>query len=100
LIRHKFNAKPTVVDGVRFSSKKEAAYDAQLQMAKKSGQLLFYLRQVPFALPGGVAYRCDFLEFWANGEARFVDVKGMKTPMYTLKKKQVEEIYPVTIHEV
>jgi hypothetical protein len=88
------------MDGIRFSSKKEADYYGQLDMAKKAGKLLFHLRQVPFALPGGVAYRCDFLEFWADGECRFVDVKGMRTPMYVLKKKQVEALYGVTILEV
>ena len=99
MIRHKFNAQPTTADGIRFSSKREATYYAQLEMAKKSGELLFYLRQVPFALPGGVTYRCDFQEFWASGEVRFVDVKGMRTPMYILKKKQVEAMYPVHILE-
>jgi hypothetical protein len=99
ILRHKFNAKPTTVDDIRFSSKREAAYYQNLCQAKKSGQLLFFLRQVGFALPGGVTYRCDFLEFWANGEVRFVDVKGMKTPMYILKKKQVESLYPVQIVE-
>jgi hypothetical protein len=99
MIRHKFNAKPTTVDGIRFGSKKEAAYYQQLQLAKSSGQLLFFLRQVPFTLPGEVTYRCDFQEFWASGEVRFVDVKGMRTPMYVLKKKQVEALYPVTIIE-
>lgn len=96
---HKFHAKPTILDGIRFGSKKEAAYYQKLQLAKSSGQLLFFLRQVPIALPGGVTYRCDFQEFWANGEVRFVDVKGMKTPMYTLKKSQVEALYPFTIIE-
>jgi hypothetical protein len=100
VIRHKFNARATTIDGIRFSSKKEAAYYSQLDLAKRSGELLFFLRQIPFALPGGVTYRCDFLEFWKDGSVRFTDVKGMKLPMYTLKKKQVESLYPITILEV
>jgi len=75
-IRHKFNAVRTEVDGVKFSSKKEARYYGDLSLAQKSGQLLFFLRQVPFHLGGGVRYVCDFAEFWANGEVRFVDTKG------------------------
>ena len=100
MFHHKFNAKPTVTDGIRFSSKKEAAYYSQLLLAKRSGEVLFFLRQVPLHLPGEVVYRVDFVEFWKNGEVRFVEVKGMKTPMYVAKKKMVEALYPITIIEV
>jgi hypothetical protein len=99
MVWHKFHAIPTVTDGIKFSSKREAAYYASLLLAKKSGDLLFFLRQVPFHLPGGVRYVCDFAEFWKTGEVRFVDIKGFKTPMYVLKKKQVESLYPITIIE-
>lgn len=97
---HKFNASRTEVDGITFSSKKEAQYWQGLTLARKSGELLFALRQVPFHLPGGVKYVVDFCEFWKNNEVRFVDVKGFKTPMYRLKKAQVEALYPVKILEV
>lgn len=100
MIRHKFNAVRTEVEGVKFSSKKEARYYQQLQLAQKSGELQFFLRQVPFHLAGGVRYVCDFLEFWNNGEVRFVDTKGFRTPMYKAKKKMVEATYPVKILEV
>ena len=67
---------------------------------KQSGAILFFLRQVPFHLPGGVRYVVDFVEFWAGGDVRFVDVKGFKTPEYKAKKKMVEEVYkPVIIEE-
>jgi len=55
---------------------------------------------VPFHLPGGIVYRCDFAEFLSNQEVRFVDVKGYKTDMYILKAKQVKDVYGVTIEEV
>lgn len=100
MIRHKFNAKPTVTDGIRFASRREANYYQELLLAQKSGALLFFLRQVPLHLPGGVRYVVDFLEFWANGEARFTDVKGMKTPLYIAKRKMVEATYPIKILEV
>lgn len=100
MIRHKFNAVRTDVDGVKFSSKREAAYYQQLRVAVKSGELLFFLRQVPFHLTGGVRYCCDFVEFWKSGEVRFVDTKGFRTPMYKIKRKQVEALYPIQITEV
>ena len=99
MIRHKYNAIRTEVEGEKFHSKKEANYWAQLQLAQKTGELIFTLRQVPFHLPGGIVYRCDFCEFWRNGEVRFVDVKGFKTREYINKKKQVEALYPIEIIE-
>jgi hypothetical protein len=97
---NKYGAKAQMVDGVRFASKREAAHYQGLQMARKSGELLFFLRQVPFHLPGGVRYVVDFVEFWKGGEIRFVDVKGHKTREYITKKKIVEATYPVVIMEV
>jgi Protein of unknown function (DUF1064). len=99
MIHHKFHAVRTEVDGISFPSKKQAHYWADLQLAKKSGQLLFALREAPFHLPGGVRYVVDFIEFWADGTVKFTDVKGMKTTVYIAKKKMVEALYPVTINE-
>ena len=58
-----------------------------------------FLMQVPFHLPGGVKYLLDFQIFWANKEISFVDVKGVRTDVYKLKKKQVEQLYPIVIEE-
>lgn len=96
---NKYHAEPTTVDGIRFASKKEARYYGELLLAQKSGDLLFFLRQTSFHLAGGVRYVVDFCEFWKNGEVRFVDTKGFRTPMYKLKKKMVEAAYPVKILE-
>jgi len=97
MIRHKFHAKPTERDGIRFDSKKEARYYDQLVLAKKSGELLFFLRQVPIHLPGNTKYVVDFVLFWADQNVEFVDVKGMQTETFKLKKKQVEALYPFEI---
>lgn len=99
MTQHKFHNIPTEVNGVKFQSRKEAVYYSQLCLAKKSGELIFFLRQVPFHLDGGVRYVCDFAEFWRSGEVRFVDTKGFRTPMFKVKKKMVEARYPVTIIE-
>ena len=104
-LKHKYNAKPTEVDNIRFDSKLEAKYYRVLKLAQKSGELLFFLRQVPLHLPGNVKYVCDFLEFWApkNGEPGdvvFTDIKGMETATFKLKKKQVESLYPIEIQVI
>jgi len=97
--RHKFHAKPTVSDGIRFDSKAEARYYDTLKLLQKAGHVLFFLRQVPFHLPGGVKYLADFLVFYADGHAEVVDVKGFRTPQYKSKKKQVQALYPIEIVE-
>ncbi len=71
-----------------------------LKLRVKTKEVLFFLRQIPLHLAGGVKYVVDFLEFHSDGTVHFVDVKGLKTPMYVLKKKQVEELYPIQIEEV
>lgn len=99
-VQHKFHNVPTEADGITFHSKKEAQYYQSLLLARRSGDLLFFLRQLPFHLPGGVRYVVDFGEFWKNGEVRFVDVKGFKTASYLTKKRLVEALYPVKIIEM
>ena len=97
--QHKFYAQPTELDGIKFASKKEATYYADLKLRQAAGIVLFFLRQVPFHLPGNIRYVCDFAEFLEDGQVRFVDVKGFKTDMYKLKVKQVKDVYGVTIEE-
>lgn len=62
-------------------------------------KVLYFLRQVPIHLPGNVRYVCDFVVFYPDGSVRYIDCKGMKTPIYILKKKQVESLYPITLEE-
>lgn len=100
MLRHKFYNIPTEVGNAKFSSKKEARHWEELLLAKKSGSLLFALRQVPLHHSSGVRYVVDFLEFWADGDVRFVDVKGLRTPMYKVKKKMIEAEFPIQIIEV
>ena len=86
-----------MVDGITFDSKREAEYYVGLKLRKAAGSILYFLRQVAFDLPGGTKYRCDFLEFWADGTVHIVDVKGYETKDFIRSKKQVEALYPVKI---
>ena len=98
--RHKFNAIRTERNGFKFPSKKEAEYYDMLCMLRDTtGDVLFFLMQVPFHLPGNVKYVCDFQIFYKTGYVQFIDVKGVRTPQYKAKKKMVEAIYPVIIEE-
>jgi hypothetical protein len=96
----KYGNCPTTVDGIRFDSKREARYYEGLKIRKATGEVLFWLRQVPFHLPGGTKYVVDFLEFHHDGTVHVVDAKGKETQVFRLKKREVEHHYPVRIELV
>ena len=100
MLKHKFKAVRCESDGFKFASKKEHKRYLELKLLQKAGEVLFFQIQTPFHLPAGVRYVCDFQVYWTNGDITFEDVKGMKTPMYILKKKQVENLYPIKITEI
>lgn len=91
---HKYKAEATVVDGIRFDSKKEARYYQQLKIRKMAGEILGWFRQVPIHLPGGTILRIDFLEFHTDGTCHLVDVKGVETEAFKIKKREAEAAYP------
>jgi len=95
----KFHAVLTECDGMKFQSKKEAKYYRELQARIHMGEVLYFLRQVPFHLLGGVVYRVDFMEIHKDGSLHFVDVKGFRTQTYKMKRRMVEASYPVKIQE-
>lgn len=97
--KHKYGAKPKVVDGKRYASQLEGRYAEKLELAKRSGDLLFYLSQVRFPLAKDVVYVVDFVEFWASkddqpGDIIFTECKGFETPEWKLKYKLFLENYP------
>lgn len=95
---NKFHAVMCEADGIKFRSKKERSRYLELMALQNAGECWF-LRQVPFYLPGDTKYVLDFLVFWKDGRQTFEDSKGSKTPMYIMKKKQVQALYPVKIIE-
>lgn len=106
---HKFNAQPTEVDGVRFASKKEAKRYRELKLLEKAGEISEIQLQPRFSLvvpvPTGEyeyigSYIADFTYEDKAGQQVVEDVKGVRTPVYRLKKKMVEAIYGVEIREI
>lgn len=95
----KYHAVMEECQGIKFQSKKEARYFRELKARMFAGEVLYFLRQVPFDLIGGVKYRVDFMEVWANGTIHYIDVKGFKTQTYKIKRRMVEDLYPVKIIE-
>jgi hypothetical protein len=109
--RSKYRAVPTIVDNIRFASKKEAKRYSELKMLQQSGQIFGLSMQAPYPFyypcnPGEplgkkmFTYVADFVYLKPSGEVVIEDVKGMRTPLYKLKKKLVEAQWKFTIREV
>ena len=102
--RSKYKAVKTEVDGIVFDSKREAARYMELRLLERAGKISHLELQPAFEcrIDGKkiCTYKADFKYFTAK-ECVVEDVKGVKTPVYRLKKKLVEALYPgVKIQEV
>ena len=98
-LRHKYNAVPSNRDNIKFPSKLERdCYDV-LKDYKTSKNIRFFLRQIPFDIPGSAKHNVDF-EVFTHGGVYFVEAKGRDLAMGKLKRLQVEEIYDIDIHVV
>jgi len=101
---HKFGAVATIVNGIRFDSKAEAERYQDLLLLEKAGAIRELRLQTRWPLHvNGVeiaSYVSDFDYFLADTTARTTeDTKGMKTPMYRLKKKWMKAEHGIDILE-
>ena len=96
----KYHAQPTVVNGIRFDSKREAERYLELKVLVQGDvevhpRFPLYVGDVLIA-----TYEADFRYETPDGEVVVEDVKGVKTAVYRLKKKLVEVLYGIKITEV
>lgn len=91
----KFNAKRTEgQDGQVFDSKLEARYYYEtLLPLKQAGEILTITRQVEFRTPAGTKYRADFVTLNRDGSVHVIDTKGVETPEFKIKKREIEHAY-------
>jgi len=101
--RNKYGAESSWIDGIRFASKAEAKYYQMLKYRERLGEVTDVRLQEPFTVLGPkgqvvCVYRADFV-FWDASESRqrVIDVKGMQTPLFKLKKKLVEAFLGITV---
>lgn len=110
--QHKYRAVPTVIDGIRFHSKKEAARYLDLKLLERIGEVKELELQPKFPLyaptrngHGPVEKICDYVADFRyrqgpRGVLVIEDVKGMRTPVYRLKAKWFRAQYGLDITEV
>ncbi len=102
--RRKYRNVPTVVDSIRFDSKKEAARWGELVLLQRAGVISNLARQVKFTLDvEGVHIANYFADFTYDEDGKVVveDVKSpaTKTREYLMKKRLMKAIYRIDIRE-
>ena len=99
----KYKAKKTVIDNITFDSKREAGRYLDLKTLEMHKRIRDLKLQpcFPFKYDDKVMFKyyADF-EYYENDEYIVEDVKGVKTPVYKLKKKLIEAQYKIKITEV
>lgn len=105
-MKSKYGAKKTQVDEIVFDSRAEAKRYRELMLLKRTGEVTEVELQPSYVLMPGfkhkatgkrvqaITYKADFLVTYADGHQEIEDVKGMKTPVYSLKKKLFMHAYP------
>lgn len=108
---NKYHNKETILDGIKFQSKREATRYAELKLLQRAGKISDLRLQVPFELlptqrrNGKVVerpatYIADFVYCDKSGELVVEDAKGHRTKEYVLKRKMVLWFHGIQIKEV
>jgi hypothetical protein len=108
--RSKYGAVKTVVNGITFASKREAARYVELKRLEEAGEIRDLRLQPSFEIipaveldgkkQRAIKYIADFSFLDADGVTVYEDVKGMRTQVYQLKRKLVKHVFGVEIREV
>lgn len=101
-LRHnKYHNQRTESWGKFFASKKEANYYSELliqKLAKNKSQRVEKIELQPkFKFPMGFSYVADFRVIYSDGHEEIIDVKGVETDVFKLKKKCFAYFYPQLI---
>ena len=99
----KYNNKKTIVDGIKFDSKKEASRYQELRLLQRSSVITSLILQPSFVLQEkfrkngkairSIKYIADF-SYYEDGKRIIEDVKGVQTEVFKIKKKLFELKYP------
>ena len=109
MINKYYNIK-TVIDGIKFDSKKEAKRYQELKLLERTGEIKNLKLQVKFSIDIYGKHICNYIADFTYDVitkdrkthiATIVeDCKGMKTPVYNLKKKLMLAVNGIAINEV
>jgi len=96
--QNKYNARKTVMCGHTFDSKREAEVYLELLAQKQAGEIVRIGFQPSYTLLAGfkdntgknqkpITYTADFFVTYADGRSEVIEVKGVRTRDYLLRKK-------------
>jgi len=100
----KYKSRKAEVDGHTFDSKAEAKYYEQLKWLLEHKEIKSFRLQPRYTLlesfkKNGKTFRkteyiADFEIHHIDGSIEVVDVKGFETPVFSIKRKLFEKLYP------
>ena len=108
----KYNAKKVEIDGIKFDSKAEGEYYSHLKQQVTERQILGFERQKRMLLQEGfsvegvkgkirpIFYVVDFIITENDGTLTYIDVKGVETDVFRLKKKLFMKRYNTALLKV
>lgn len=98
----KYRNQKTEADGIIFDSKKEAGRWLELKLEERTGRIANLRRQVSYGITVNgehvCNYRADFV-YERDGRRIVEDCKGMRTEVYTLKRKLMAAVHGIEITE-
>ncbi|MCY8729440.1 DUF1064 domain-containing protein [Bacillus inaquosorum] len=100
---NKYGARKTQVDSITFDSRAEAKYYEQLKWLKVSKQIKDFKLQPRFLLQEAfkkngkifrkIEYIADFEVHNLDGSIEIIDIKGVETKEFAIKRKLYERLY-------
>lgn len=100
----KYHNIKTVVNGITFDSKREAFYYNLYRKLEKAKKIFNLQRQIPYVFKLNdkkiFTYKADFQYTDLDDKTHVIDVKGVLTPVFRLKKKLIEAQHNIEIEIV
>lgn len=95
--KNKYNNAPVTIDNIRWPSKVHGDFYKYIKLRQQIKDIKYFLYEVPIRLPGKVKLIIDFMIFENDDTVEYIDIKGVLTPSFIIKKKLVEALYPIKI---
>ena len=100
----KYNAVATEVEGIKFHSKREATRYQELKLMERAGEIKDLQLQVKYSLDVNGVHIANYFSDFNYWDYRFCqviveDTKGVKTGVYSLKKKLMKACHDIDIFE-
>lgn len=105
----KYRNRPCTVGAEKYRSQRERDRHQELVLLQRAGHIAGLTREVPFVLADAVTiqgrkrpalrYVADYVYCTADGQQVVEDCKGMRTPVYNLKRHLMKAVHGIEIKE-